>query len=93
MDLSSFQWDDQTWKNIPLSEYIAYELHTGTFTQEGTFEGVISKLDYLVDLGITAVELMPVASFPGERNWGYDGVYPFAVQSSYGGPVSSDEAC
>lgn len=67
-------------------ELIIYELHTGTFTPEGTFEGVINKLDYLSALGINAIELMPVAQFPGTRNWGYDGVYPFAVQNSYGGP-------
>ena len=58
----------------------------GTFTPPGTFDGAISRLDYLCDLGITAVELMPVAQFPGERNWGYDGTYPFAPQNSYGGP-------
>ncbi len=81
-----FSWNDGNWKNRPLTEYITYELHTGTFTPEGTFDGIISRLDYLADLGITAVELMPVAAFPGERNWGYDGVYPFAVQASYGGP-------
>jgi maltooligosyltrehalose trehalohydrolase len=65
---------------------VIYELHVGTFTLEGTFEGIISHLDELKDLGITALELMPVAQFPGNRNWGYDGVYPFAVQGSYGGP-------
>ena len=62
-----------------------YELHVGTFTPEGTFEAAIGHLDRLRDLGVTAVELMPVAQFPGTRNWGYDGVYPFAVQASYGG--------
>ncbi len=67
-------------------ELIIYELHTGTFSPEGTFEGVIKKLDYLSGLGVNAIELMPVAQFPGTRNWGYDGVYPFAVQNSYGGP-------
>lgn len=65
---------------------VIYELHTGTFTPEGSFEGIIKKLDYLSALGINAIELMPVAQFPGTRNWGYDGVYPFAVQNSYGGP-------
>ena len=84
--LNNFQWTDQQWQNLPLHTYIFYELHTGTFTAEGTFEGIISKLDYLVELGITAIELMPVAQFPGTRNWGYDGVFPFAVQESYGGP-------
>ena len=78
-------WSDSDWTGIPLSDYIVYELHVGTFTPSGTFDGVITRLDYLCDLGITAVELMPVAQFPGERNWGYDGVYPFAPQNSYGG--------
>ncbi len=62
-----------------------YELHVGTFTAEGTFDGVISRLDYLRDLGVNAIEIMPIAQFPGERNWGYDGVFPYAVQHSYGG--------
>ncbi|MFC1931549.1 malto-oligosyltrehalose trehalohydrolase [Chloroflexota bacterium] len=83
---SRFPWDDQGWSEIPLEEYIVYELHVGTFTTEGTFGAVIPHLDGLKDLGITAVEIMPVAQFPGNRNWGYDGVYPFAVQDSYGGP-------
>ncbi|MBK5276703.1 MAG: malto-oligosyltrehalose trehalohydrolase [Desulfuromonadales bacterium] len=77
---------DKGWKGIPLDEYIIYELHVGTFTPQGTFDGAVSRLDYLCELGITAVELMPVAQFPGERNWGYDGTYPFAPQNSYGGP-------
>ncbi|MCU1308266.1 MAG: Malto-oligosyltrehalose trehalohydrolase [Acidobacteriaceae bacterium] len=87
VDPNSFAWTDQRWRGIPLRDYILYELHVGTFTPEGTFEGVIAKLDYLKnELGVTAIELMPVAAFPGERNWGYDGVSPYAVQSSYGGP-------
>jgi len=69
-----------------LAEYILYELHVGTFSAEGTFEGIIPHLDELQSLGITAIELMPVAQFPGSRNWGYDGVLPFAAQHSYGGP-------
>lgn len=80
-----FAWSDSKWRGFALDEYIMYELHVGTFTPEGTFEGVISRLDYLCELGITAVELMPVAQFPGERNWGYDGAFPFAPQNSYGG--------
>jgi maltooligosyltrehalose trehalohydrolase len=80
-------WTDAEWKGLALAEMIIYELHVGTFTIEGTFEGVISKLPYLKELGINAIELMPLSQFPGNRNWGYDGVYPFAVQSSYGGPV------
>ena len=83
---SDFSWTDTDWKGIPLSSYIFYELHVGAFTPEGTFEALIGQLDYLLGLGITAIELMPVAQFPGDRNWGYDGVYPFAVQNSYGGP-------
>ncbi len=86
IDLNSFNWTDEHWHNWHLKDYILYELHTGTFTPEGTFAGIESKLDYLKELGINAIEIMPVAQFPGERNWGYDGVFPFAVQSSYGGP-------
>lgn len=85
VDLSAFDWSDESWKNYPLSDYILYELHTGTFTPQGTFAGIEQKLDYLKELGITAIEIMPVAQFPGARNWGYDGVFPFAVQNSYGG--------
>jgi maltooligosyltrehalose trehalohydrolase len=85
VDLKKFHWTDEHWNNIPLEDYIIYELHTGTFTPEGTFAGVEEKLDYLISLGITAIEIMPVAQFPGSRNWGYDGVFPFAVQDSYGG--------
>ncbi|HSG39538.1 MAG TPA: malto-oligosyltrehalose trehalohydrolase [Thermoanaerobaculia bacterium] len=81
-----FDWTDEGWRGLPLDEHILYELHVGTFTPEGTFDAVIPQLDRLVDLGITAVELMPVAQFPGTRNWGYDGALPFAVQNSYGGP-------
>jgi maltooligosyltrehalose trehalohydrolase len=81
-----FPWRDDRWQGLPLQNYIIYELHVGTFSPEGTFDSLIGDLDRLVDLGVTAVELMPVAQFPGDRNWGYDGVYPYAVQSSYGGP-------
>jgi maltooligosyltrehalose trehalohydrolase len=81
-----FNWEDGGWCGIPLRDYVIYELHVGTFTPEGTFEAIIPHLDELKDLGITAVELMPVAQFPGSRNWGYDGVYPYAAQKSYGGP-------
>lgn len=82
----AFAWQDRQWRGVSLEEYIIYELHVGAFTREGTFDAVIPHLDALRDLGITAIELMPVAQFPGTRNWGYDGVYPFAVQHSYGGP-------
>ncbi|HXG51965.1 MAG TPA: malto-oligosyltrehalose trehalohydrolase [candidate division Zixibacteria bacterium] len=81
-----FPWSDAGWDGLPLERYLIYELHVGTFTPEGTFDAIIPVLAELRDLGITAVELMPVAQFPGDRNWGYDGVQPFAVQNSYGGP-------
>ncbi len=80
-----YNWTDNNWKGLPLHELIIYEIHTGTFTKEQSFEGIIKKLDYLKDLGINAIEIMPVAQFPGSQNWGYDGVYPFAAQNSYGG--------
>lgn len=82
----SFAWSDREWFGLPLADYVIYELHVGTFTPEGTFAAIIPRLEALRHLGVTAIELMPVAQFPGERNWGYDGVYPFAVQGSYGGP-------
>jgi maltooligosyltrehalose trehalohydrolase len=82
----SFDWEDTNWSGLPLAQYIIYEMHVGTFTPEGTFDAVIPYLDRLIDIGITAIELMPVAQFPGNRNWGYDGTYPFAAQHSYGGP-------
>ena len=88
IDLTQFEWTDDGWKNHFFSDYIIYELHTGTFSEDGNFEGIEKKLDHLSSLGINAIELMPVAQFPGERNWGYDGVLPFAVQNSYGGPRS-----
>jgi maltooligosyltrehalose trehalohydrolase len=84
-DLSAHQWQDGSWRGIPLRDYVIYELHVGTFSRAGTFDGVIPELERLRTLGITALEIMPVAQFPGTRNWGYDGVYPFAVQDSYGG--------
>jgi maltooligosyltrehalose trehalohydrolase len=83
---SAFRWEDAGWSGLPLQDYIIYELHVGTCTKEGTFDALIPRLDELKNLGITALELMPVGQFPGNRNWGYDGVYPFAVQNSYGGP-------
>ncbi len=83
----AFEWHDQDWTGVRLADSIFYELHVGTFTAEGTFDAAVAHLDYLASLGITTVEIMPVAQFPGNRNWGYDGVYPFAVQNSYGGPV------
>jgi maltooligosyltrehalose trehalohydrolase len=81
-----FTWSDQGWRGVPRSDLVFYELHVGTFTPEGTFEAIIPRLPSLRRLGVTALELMPVAQFPGPRNWGYDGVHPFAAQDSYGGP-------
>jgi maltooligosyltrehalose trehalohydrolase len=83
---SRFQWSDAHWQAPPLASGIVYELHIGTFTSGGTFDAAIERLDSLIDLGITHVEIMPVAAFPGERGWGYDGVDIYAPQQSYGGP-------
>jgi maltooligosyltrehalose trehalohydrolase len=82
----SFDWHDADWKGPALHEYVFYELHVGTYTREGTLDAVIPHLDRLRDLGVTAVQPMPIAQFSGDRNWGYDGVFPYAVQNSYGGP-------
>ena len=79
-------WTDAGWRGVALAELVLYELHVGTFTPEGTFEAIGPRLAGLRELGATAIELMPVAQFPGARNWGYDGVFPYAVQDSYGGP-------
>jgi maltooligosyltrehalose trehalohydrolase len=79
-------WSDEGWRGVAREDLVLYELHVGTFTAEGTFDAVIPRLPALRELGVTAVELMPVAQFPGARNWGYDGVHPYAVQNSYGGP-------
>ena len=86
VDPDSFRWSDANWRGLDLRDYILYELHTGTFTPAGTFEGVIGKLDYLKSLGISVIEVMPVTAFPGSRNWGYDGASPYAVHAGYGGP-------
>ena len=86
VEQSRFKWEDATWGGRPWSEAVIYELHVGTFSKEGTFAGVEARLDYLVDLGITAIELMPLSDFYGARNWGYDGVLPYAPDASYGTP-------
>ncbi len=86
VDPSRFRWTDENWKGVRQEELVFYELHVGTFSPEGTFDAVISRLPDLCELGITAVEIMPVGQFPGSRNWGYDGVLPYAAQDSYGGP-------
>ena len=86
VDPKAYHWRNNTWQGRPWQEVVLYELHTGTFTADGTFSAIKHKLDYLIDLGITAIELMPIADFPGSRGWGYDGVLPFAPDASYGTP-------
>src|SRR6266550_7034457 len=86
IDPAAFEWQDEHWRGRPWEEAVIYELHVGTFTPEGTFAAAEQRLDYLADLGITAVELMPIADFAGARNWGYDGVLPFAPDNGYGHP-------
>jgi maltooligosyltrehalose trehalohydrolase len=82
----TFAWTDQSWRGVPRDDLVFYELHVGTFTAEGTFDAVTPRLGQLKELGITALEIMPVAQFPGAHNWGYDGVHLFAPQNTYGGP-------
>jgi maltooligosyltrehalose trehalohydrolase len=86
VDPGTFNWTDQGWRGKEMADLSIYELHVGTFCDEGTFAGVSRHLAELRQLGVTAIEIMPVAQFPGSRNWGYDGVQPYAVQNSYGGP-------
>ncbi len=86
VDHDSFAWTDAAWRGVHLPAAVLYELHVGTFSAPGTFEGAIAHLDHLADLGVDLVELMPVAQFPGARGWGYDGVFTWAPQSTYGGP-------
>jgi maltooligosyltrehalose trehalohydrolase len=86
VESARFPWTDQGFRGRPLADLVFYELHVGTFTAAGTFEAVIPHLPQLADLGVTAIELMPVAEFPGSRNWGYDGTHLYAPQSTYGGP-------
>jgi maltooligosyltrehalose trehalohydrolase len=86
VDPSRFDWTDQGWRGCTMADLVIYELHVGTFSPEGTFDGVIGRLPQLQDLGVTALEIMPIAEFPGGRNWGYDGVSLYAPQSTYGGP-------
>lgn len=87
VDLDSFVWSDARWNAPPLRRAVIYELHVGTFTPEGTFDGVVGRLDYLRGLGVTHVELLPVAQFPGRHGWGYDGVDLYAPHQAYGGPA------
>ncbi len=86
IDPAVWQWQDAAWHGRPWNEAVIYEVHVGSFTQAGTFAALTEHLDYLVDLGVTALELMPIADFPGARNWGYDGVLPYAPDSCYGHP-------
>jgi 1,4-alpha-glucan branching enzyme/maltooligosyltrehalose trehalohydrolase len=86
VDPCAFDWPDGAWRGRPWHEAVVYELHVGTFTAEGTFAGIVAQLDYLAQLGITVLELMPIADFPGKRGWGYDGVLPYAPDSAYGTP-------
>ena len=86
IDPLAFQWQDEGWRGRPWAEAVIYELHVGTFTSQGTYGGVMSKLEYLRDLGVTAIELMPLSDFAGRRNWGYDGVLPYAPDGAYGRP-------
>ena len=96
IDPAVHDWQDEGWQGRPWPETILYELHVGTFSKSGTFDGVIEHLHHLTSLGVNAIEIMPVAEFPGARNWGYDGVLPYAVEASYGGPTGLKrlvEAC
>jgi len=86
VDPCAFPWTDEEWRGRPIEETVIYELHVGSFTAAGTFQGVTERLDHFVALGVTAIQLMPIADFPGRRNWGYDGVLPYAPDSSYGRP-------
>jgi maltooligosyltrehalose trehalohydrolase len=86
VDHGAYQWQDSGWSGLSLENMVIYELHVGTFTPQGTFDAAARRLKDLANLGINAINIMPVAQFPGNRNWGYDGVHPFAVQNTYGGP-------
>jgi malto-oligosyltrehalose trehalohydrolase len=85
-DHAAFSWTDTGWRGIPMAGSVLYELHVGTFSPEGTFDGAIKRLDHVCDLGARTIELMPVAAFPGQRGWGYDGIGLWAVHEPYGGP-------
>jgi maltooligosyltrehalose trehalohydrolase len=87
LDTGTFEWSDDGWEGVPLDRLVIYELHVGTFSEEGTLDEVVPRLRGLRELGVTAIELMPVATFPGERGWGYDALYTYAVHPAYGGPL------
>ncbi|GAB4024861.1 malto-oligosyltrehalose trehalohydrolase [Spirosoma koreense] len=86
VDHSAYPWGDQAWRGLPFSDLVFYQIHVGTFTPEGTFDAIMARLEDLAKIGINAIQLLPICQFPGERNWGYDGVYAYSVQHSYGGP-------
>jgi maltooligosyltrehalose trehalohydrolase len=86
LDTDAFSWADDAWTGVALPDLVLYELHVGTFTGRGTFDATVGELDDLVRLGVTAIEVMPIATFPGNRGWGYDGVYAYAPHPVYGGP-------
>ena len=88
VDLAAHRWNDAGFRAPPLGSWAIYELHVGTFTAEGTFDAAADRLDHLVDLGVTTVEVMPVAAFPGRHGWGYDGVGLYSVHEPYGGPAA-----
>jgi maltooligosyltrehalose trehalohydrolase len=87
LDTSAFEWSDDGWSGVSLDDLVLYELHVGTFSDAGTLDGIVPRLRSLRELGVTAIELMPVATFPGERGWGYDGLFTYAVHPAYGGPA------
>ena len=86
VDATTFEWDDDHWPGLSLADFLIYEMHVGAFTPQGTFDAAAARLPELLAMGVTAVEVMPIASFPGRHNWGYDGVHLYAPQHSYGGP-------
>jgi maltooligosyltrehalose trehalohydrolase len=87
-DVDTLTWTDQDWRGVPLEGAVIYETHVGTFTPVGTLDAAVERLPHLVELGVDVVELLPLASFPGRHNWGYDGVAPYSVHEAYGGPAA-----
>src|SRR3954453_11359855 len=87
VDPATWTWTDRRWRGVPLRDLVLLEVHVGTFTPEGTFDAAVEHLQRLRDIGVTGIELLPVAAFPGERGWGYDAVYPWSAQAAYGGPA------
>lgn len=87
-DLGAHPWGDTHWEGVDALGKVIYELHVGTFTPAGTLDAAVDRLPVLAELGVDLVEIMPVAAFPGDRGWGYDGVGPFSVHDAYGGPAA-----